>query len=158
MGSGTGQAVELVWPASRKHSHQGLWEQREGRLTLPGSSQEGFPEVTLGLRPEGELTVLERAKTDVAQSKNSRTRRGSEKLGSGERGKAEPRAQGGTREMKGAGVALGLRWLVAGCGAEASPWWHRKDLEGTWVEALRKSLDLRGGGCGVNLLCRCPRP
>lgn len=97
MGSGTGQAVELVWPAQRKHSHQGLWEQREGCLTLPGNSQERFPEVTLGLRPEGELTVLERAKMDVADSKNSRTRRGSEKLGSGERGKLsqEPRgAQG----------------------------------------------------------------
>lgn len=66
MGSGTGQAVELVWPAQRKHGHQRLWEQTEGRLTLPGNSQEGFPEVTLRLRPEGELTVLERAKMDVA--------------------------------------------------------------------------------------------
>lgn len=36
--------------------------------------------------------------------------------------------------------------------------WHRKDWAGTWVEALRKSLDLRGGGCGVNLLCMWPRP
>ena len=79
MGSGTGQAVELVWPASRKHSHQGLWEQREGCLTLPGNSQEGFPEVTLGLRPERELTVLERAKTDVADRARTAEQGGDQK-------------------------------------------------------------------------------
>lgn len=86
MVSGTGQAIELVWPAQRKHSHQGLWEEREGRLTHPVNSQEGFPEVTLGLWPEGELTVLERAEMDVAhRARTAGQGGGSEKLGSGER-------------------------------------------------------------------------
>lgn len=58
--------LSLCGQRREKHGHQWLWEQTEGRLTLPGNSQEGFPEVTLGLRPEGELTVLERAKMDVA--------------------------------------------------------------------------------------------
>ena len=124
VGSGTGQAVELVEPVQREAQPPSAVaaERRESDLSL------GLPErlsrVTLGLRPEGELTAPERAKMDVAdrRQQGQEDKEGiREGWAWGER-LAEPRAQGGQREIKGAIVAAGLRWLVARHRAEASPW------------------------------------
>lgn len=69
----------------------------------------------------------EKVKMDVAdrrESKSSRTRKGSVKLGAGEGGELsqQPRGRGGKWDVKRCESCCGHRWLKAGC--TASPWCH----------------------------------
>lgn len=91
---------------------------------------------------------------ETEESKASRTKRGSEKLGPRGGGERSQEPRGAKGKSKATRVAVGLRWLVAGAGQGhflvLNP--HRKELAGTWLEAWTKSLGLMGREHGANLL------